>query len=471
MLNGDPITELSAIYVYRNFDLIYTINNPIAGNPESYTDIVSATGNYTYKVVGVNSQGYGINARIDLPAGELFADGAGTETDPYLVSTADQLNNVRYFTDRDSVYFKQTDTIELGVAPWNEGKGWIPIGHDESEFMGSFIGNTIDCTIDNLAINDSTRYYASLFGAVHNAEIDDVHLKGVNILGIASCGALAGVSIRSKITACSTEGTVVGVESEIGGLIGASIDDSITVCYSNIDVTGNNGIGGLIGLTVENTVVKNCYACGDVEGYENVGGLIGVNFTSVPTENCYSTGFVSGSNYIGGLLSQSDYYPIHCYWDIETSGESLSPFGEGRKTADMTFPYSDSTYVGWDFENVWIQGWPTKYDNYPLLRWQTFTSIENDYSTPDKFTLSQNYPNPFNPVTKISYSIPQGFSGDVKLSIYNANGQLVKELVNEKKSFGIYSVEFNSEGLNSGMYFYRLKTANSDISKKMILLK
>ncbi|MBK8553736.1 MAG: T9SS type A sorting domain-containing protein [Ignavibacteria bacterium] len=78
----------------------------------------------------------------------------------------------------------------------------------------------------------------------------------------------------------------------------------------------------------------------------------------------------------------------------------------------------------------------------------------------EKFSLSQNYPNPFNPVTVISYSIPsdvRGQASDVKLVVYNNLGKEIITLVNEKQNAGSYAVDFNGEGLPSGVYFYKLE--------------
>ncbi|MDD3045215.1 MAG: T9SS type A sorting domain-containing protein [Candidatus Delongbacteria bacterium] len=88
---------------------------------------------------------------------------------------------------------------------------------------------------------------------------------------------------------------------------------------------------------------------------------------------------------------------------------------------------------------------------------------------PDLTVLHQNYPNPFNPETSISYSLPK--EEQVTLSVFNMSGQLVKQLVNEKKSAGNHSVNFNASDLNSGIYYYTLETGNTKLSKKMLLVK
>ena len=83
--------------------------------------------------------------------------------------------------------------------------------------------------------------------------------------------------------------------------------------------------------------------------------------------------------------------------------------------------------------------------------------------------LRQNYPNPFNPETKINFSLPK--EEQVTLSVFNMNGQLVKELVNEKVSAGNHSINFNASDLNSGIYYYTLEAGNMKLSKKMLLIK
>ncbi len=95
---------------------------------------------------------------------------------------------------------------------------------------------------------------------------------------------------------------------------------------------------------------------------------------------------------------------------------------------------------------------------------------------PEKFELSQNYPNPFNPTTKINYSIPvrgAGFASvtNVKLIVYDALGRKVATLVNKQQAPGNYSVQFDASNLPSGIYFYRLQSANFTQTRKMVLMK
>ncbi|MFO7445814.1 MAG: T9SS type A sorting domain-containing protein [Ignavibacteriaceae bacterium] len=104
------------------------------------------------------------------------------------------------------------------------------------------------------------------------------------------------------------------------------------------------------------------------------------------------------------------------------------------------------------------------------------TSVKPDPSvTVNSYSLSQNYPNPFNPVTIIKYSIP--YESNVKLTVYNALGETISEVINSIQNPGAYQAEFNAELLSSGLYFYKIEANALNGSgqfleiKKMMLLK
>jgi hypothetical protein len=89
---------------------------------------------------------------------------------------------------------------------------------------------------------------------------------------------------------------------------------------------------------------------------------------------------------------------------------------------------------------------------------------------PTVYSLEQNYPNPFNPSTVIEFSLPEDVS-NVKLSIYNALGEKVAELVNSSLTAGKYQYQWNAQNVATGMYIYELRTDNFVSVKKMIFLK
>jgi len=96
-------------------------------------------------------------------------------------------------------------------------------------------------------------------------------------------------------------------------------------------------------------------------------------------------------------------------------------------------------------------------------------AIRDKKNQPRGFKLLQNYPNPFNPSTTIKFEVPE--QSFVTIKVYNILGQEVATLVNGVKKAGSYEDTFNASNLSSGIYFYRLKTRENTLTKKMILLK
>jgi hypothetical protein len=88
---------------------------------------------------------------------------------------------------------------------------------------------------------------------------------------------------------------------------------------------------------------------------------------------------------------------------------------------------------------------------------------------PLSFDLAQNYPNPFNPSTSIKYSVPE--SGNIRLSVFNIVGEEVAVLLDGFSQAGSFEVTFDASNLSTGVYLYKLQSANSVQTKKMMLLK
>jgi len=150
----------------------------------------------------------------------------------------------------------------------------------------------------------------------------------------------------------------------------------------------------------------------------------------------------------------------------------------------------DSLYLSTDFGESWssfIQ--PRYFENYildikrdkfgkfyvatrsgGLYELDVITDVkEYPENIPGIFYLFQNYPNPFNPNTTMNFQIPS--KSHVTLKVFDILGREVATLVNEEKSPGNYSVNFDGTKLSSGAYFYELKANEIRLSKKMILLR
>jgi len=90
-------------------------------------------------------------------------------------------------------------------------------------------------------------------------------------------------------------------------------------------------------------------------------------------------------------------------------------------------------------------------------------------TVPSSYSLNQNYPNPFNPETNIEFSLPK--SSFVNLSVFDISGKLVSTLVESSLSAGKYNYRFTSEGLSSGVYFYKLVAGDFMDVKRLMIVK
>lgn len=88
---------------------------------------------------------------------------------------------------------------------------------------------------------------------------------------------------------------------------------------------------------------------------------------------------------------------------------------------------------------------------------------------PDRFDLHNNYPNPFNPVTKIKFDVAK--IQNIKITVYDASGRIVENIVNERLQPGSYETTFGGSNYSSGVYFYKMETQDFVMTKKMLLIK
>ncbi|NWF50957.1 MAG: T9SS type A sorting domain-containing protein [Ignavibacteriaceae bacterium] len=160
----------------------------------------------------------------------------------------------------------------------------------------------------------------------------------------------------------------------------------------------------------------------------------------------------------------------HCV--IGKIGDSGDPFYVGRN-GSFVANVSGQLFLGLNDNIFW--------DNYGyyvafITSTGTVTDVnhEQNHGNLNDYNLSQNFPNPFNPSTSIQYNVPG--SANVQLTIYDINGQKVKELINEFRNSGNYTVTWDAKDnfgnkVSSGTYFYQVQVGNFIQTKKMILLK
>ncbi len=270
---------------------------------------------------------------LALPAQARYGGGLGTAGQPYLISTAAQLNAIGAEPGDWDKCFKLTANIDLrdlGTTPFRR----IGTLHGGS-FVGVFDGNYK--TISNLRLysedesylamfgivdgagarivnvtlldpnvaGDYGRYVAALVGLITDGTIANCHVRGGTVRGTSLVGGLiAGRARGAAVTDCTAAGTVRG-SSRVGGLIGGNLLGDVTRCQAAAAVWGDASswsVGGLIGENESGTVTA-CRACSTVEGNDSVGGLIGKNITAA-VSGCGAEGMVQASTNAGGLIGQ-----------------------------------------------------------------------------------------------------------------------------------------------------------------------
>jgi len=309
---------------------------------------------------------------------QQFAGGAGTQGDPYLVATADQLNNIRLFP---TAYYRQTADIDLGSAPYSSGDGWEPI----AAFTGSYDGGGF--TISNLVINRAAASNVGLFEEVNAGALTNIHLSKATVTGNWNVGVLAGtVSGNSVITGLSLDNIKVIGSNHVGGMIGSLTSGSvirnsyssggevqspdggitgglvgwvnratITTSYSSgIDISVANTpgyqVGGLVGVT-EHANISNSYAINAVSGAKYVGGLVGSSQGgSVSTS--YSASVATGSASVGGLTGM-DFGATFTdsYFNSDSTADNGNGNGTPLTTAQMR---QQASFTGFNFDTSWV---------------------------------------------------------------------------------------------------------------------
>ena len=89
--------------------------------------------------------------------------------------------------------------------------------------------------------------------------------------------------------------------------------------------------------------------------------------------------------------------------------------------------------------------------------------------TQDDFRLCPAFPNPFNPTTTLGYALPEVTF--ISLRVFDLLGREVASLANQRQQPGRYDVQFDAQGLPSGVYLYKLQAGTFTDVKRMLLLK
>ena len=221
-------------------------------------------------------------------------------------------------------------------------------------------------------VNGSGSYTGGLIGYLYRQATITGCYVNAKVIGKDYTGGLIGYESYYNYANTHSNNYVKGsIEggSYVGGLYGTLSNSSaiVTRCYSNASVLGTNYLGGLVGAFGAGTM-SNCYATGNVYGASSLGGVIG-QLSGGTLNYCYATGKVLSTHFVSlnrsGIVGTYSSGTVNrCYFDMETTTCPISDYGLGKTTAQMK---SVTTYLGWDFADVWNMS-PGTNEGYPFLR-------------------------------------------------------------------------------------------------------
>ncbi len=385
----------------------------------------------------------GVSAAEDYEeeTAQLYSiSGDGSEEDPFVISTQEDLMLVSDFPD---CCFVLANDLEVTGD-------WEPLCALTDPFSGTFDGN--GHTISGVSITKDYEYnglFAQNSGTIRNVDLDiSISRSGIpaqryfgtivgqnNAAGIiencnvnysvaVSCSAnysrvssfVGGITGTNdgKVTHCRASGSVTPKGGKyddsfyrfyVGGLTGDGNGGTFTECYAEITVPSSaySHLGGFVGSSSKKDICtfERCATfpmftvgaqttaygvgpCGTftdcyIIGSSTASALCGFSSDRSTTTNCYSV--MSGVTY--GFNTNGT--ETNCFYDKTVSGCTNTGHGEPKTTAAMKMK-ATYTKAGWDFENVWGID-PAINDGYPYLLWE-YAEEEEPEDEPETYAVT-----------------------------------------------------------------------------------
>lgn len=383
-------------------------------------------------------------------SGSIFAGGSGTEGDPYLIATEEQLRDfaasLTSKIDYTGKYVALANDISVSSA------AWMPIGGSQYLFNGTFDGRGY--TINGLTLGaedkpfalDSENLYIGLFGILGAKAV----VKNVNLTNVAFYITYAATAYLGGIAGI-TQGSTTS-----GDYTGAIIDAcSVSgILYLN-NTKGNHFVGGLVGMQYKGATINShvsIRATGIVDSGDlaEVGGLAGLNNRGL-IANCWTDNellYASGNRENGneGMAVVSNL--VAC-----NAGALVNCYASGDLTTREF-----STYAGM------VSGWVTGIGKSYACWYDLGSTMINGANTDNPVTM--------NPVAAIGTKVASGVTeeGDVytgglvdRMTAYDAAGYAaIAGGLNA--SFAAFPIDITAYGIDSTA----LKTWIYDAGKNLV---
>ena len=237
--------------------------------------------------------------------------GNGTEANPYIIRTVEDLTGMTGKLAAEKKYFAMVKDIDMAsVTSWIKIENGTPI---------DFNGN--NRTISNFSTSTSGGFVNVLNGKIANltmtgAQNTNASANGVGIV-CGTCGVSGGSP--SIIENVHVDGKIKSSKHGLGGIVGIIINGEISKCSADIVIEGtsSNKCGGIVGYQNDTNhsdvcTITNCYSKGSIKGgtsnQQQVGGIIGAlheggNTNSTSTiQDCYSLASLEVQRCAGGIV-------------------------------------------------------------------------------------------------------------------------------------------------------------------------
>ena len=331
-----------------NTKFIYNLQlNSVFANGDHQIHIIAS--DTTEPAAFANSGRVIATISVDTSITLMFENGSGTASDPFLIATAEDLNNIRFYPN---YCYKQVADIDLGAfiasrtdtllypseTDTNSIVGWMPI----ASFTGTYDGD--NHYIRNLFISRPEESRLGLFSYANVIKNTRVITSNIGIIGNGCIGILAYDA--HEISNCYTKGSIISDDGTIAGI--CAFADNIERCCSEVTLEGSSA-GGI--SCISN--VNNCFSNAIFNGFElGVGGIISGSTLDTPmtVHNCYSTGYIDIFDLSGSITSQNNCGNVYSNIGLQkyivgSSGRITGNIGNG---VDITTIHDNYAWDGLD---------------------------------------------------------------------------------------------------------------------------
>lgn len=257
-----------------------------------------------------------------------FAEGDGTQDNPFQIETAAQLAYFAKTVNEGEAYLYKYIVLTADIDLAN--KEWTPIGNHSNPFKGNFNGN--NHTVTGMQISGELDR-VGLFGECIKFNVDsaikNITVKDSVICGINFVGAIVGYAEGINIENCRSIGNTINGKTDVGGIcgkIGGYSVGKVSQCYNSSKVTGRVRVGGIAGM---GGIAENCLNTGEItiidKAYQSAcGGIFGIfddTTASASITACVNLGKVSGGESFGGIVGSTDSkstgHISNCYYNMD----------------------------------------------------------------------------------------------------------------------------------------------------------